>query len=271
MGRDFTGVSAANKALAEARAWETLRVLNGGALSICPITIRPYVKKLTGSSGSHFLPYVGSDGLWRSGISGSAWCPINGNTLLLPSPAGRIDFVVVDGTTINPTVYRVDNGVLLVRQDGLSWPADQDLALPAGSVGTFQVTYWEGSAPDSLDDYAAGVLANEYLNIITDPKYKCRLPKNVRAITRQGVSYEMSVSMFDEGKTGIDEVDAVVARRNPYHLKSPPGVMSPELLDQPRQVTISSGSYAPTPPPPSNGGVLIPDPSNPGYFIISSS
>lgn len=269
--RVWTGATPAElirKSLSEALAWSTLQQLTGFRLSLCPILVRPgrttcSVNSYTVGSG-YFRPYVGADGMWRNGCSCN-----DPREILLPGPVGRIYFVKIGGVAVNPNAYRIDNINLLVRTDGLAWPAHQDMALPNNAPGTFTVEYIQGSPPDALDDLAAGILAQEFLNAMT--RQKCRLPSNVKAITRQGVQYEVDSSMFTDGMTGIQEVDAIVARRNPYKLKTPPRIMSVEKLNRDRVQSIAAGTYVPTAPTGAVIGNLIPDPANPGYFILSGA
>lgn len=237
--------------LAEALAWEALKTLSGGRLAICPVTVRPsrrdsrfgtyYVAPVSGSGGS-FRPHIAVDGEWVNSWCGDDFdCGCTGvEEVKLPGPVGRVIEVVVDNIAVDPSAYRVDDGYRLVRQDGGSWPYAQNMNLPAGSVGTFSVTYIQGAVIDELWDYAAGVLAAEFWKVITGAK-GCRLPKNVQAVTRQGVTFDMNITMFDNGTTGIQEVDSIVARLNPFKLKVPAMVASVDTLRRNRQTTGTRG------------------------------
>ncbi len=249
--------------LAEALAWSALKTLTGGRLGICPVTVRPckkdcrfgtYYVAPAGGSGGTFYPHIAVDGEWVNSWCGDRFdCGCTAiEEVVLPGPVGRVIEVQVDGQIVDPSAYRVDNGNHLVRQDGGSWPYCQDMNLPDGEVGTFSVTYIQGAPIDELWDYAAGVLAKEfYIPIAGGDSKKCRLPKNVQAITRQGVTFDMDITMFDNGTTGIQEVDSCIARLNPFKLKVGPRVMSPDSLRARRTTTraivpssgFGSGAY----------------------------
>lgn len=234
--------------LAEALGWEAIKTLTGGRLSTCAITVRPckkdrrfgtYYIAPVGWFGGAFQPHIAVDGEWVN-----CWCGDEGDcscegvdVVRLPGPIGRITEVQIDGVTVDPAAYRVDDGDKLIRQDGSAWPLRQNMDLPAGEVGTWSVTYFQGATIDDLFDYAAGQLAIEFYKAITGAK-GCRLPKNVQAVTRQGVTFEMSVTMFENGKTGIQEVDAIIARVNPFLLKVGPQIASFDTLRRSHRTTF---------------------------------
>jgi hypothetical protein len=93
--------------------------------------------------------------------------------------------------------------------------------------GSFAVSYYTGVAPNDLLRYAAGVLATEFYKACNGSK--CRLPAGATSVTRNGVSMEIPSGLFPGGATGIHEVDAVIRIYNPYSLKSPARVMSPDM------------------------------------------
>jgi len=237
------------KALAEMFGWTTLQVLSGHQIGICPVVVRPckkscrfgtyYVAPAGGSGGSS--PTRTVNGQWVDSWCGDRFdCACETvEEVALPGPVGAIEAVVIDGITLAPTSYRVDNGNRLVRTDGQGWPYCQDMNAAAGEEGTFSVSYIQGAAPDPLVDYAAGVLANEfYLSIAGDKK--CRLSSKVTAVTRQGVSYDMTPALFENGRTGIPEVDAILGRFNPFALKTRPVIASVDSI-APRRTTVSGG------------------------------
>jgi len=245
------------KVRAEMLAWSTLVSLSGYQFSICPITVRPcsagcapqgtYLASPVGMAGSYagltrpsrsgFQPHVAANGQWVNscGCARRDDCSCTAlSEVILPGPVGAVTEVLLDGAVLDPSAYRVDNGNRLVRLDGGVWPACQDMAASDG-VGTFFVTYYLGIAPNALLDYAAGVLAQEYALACLGSE--CRLPSNVTAITRQGVSYQMNADPFGSGFTGIEEVDAVVRIYNPNGLKSGPVITSPDARSRARVTT----------------------------------
>jgi hypothetical protein len=239
----------AQQDIAQALAWSTLQMLEGYGIAICATTVRPcaercrrgsyYIAPVTGPAGSPFWPMILPGGVWIN-----LWCGhytdcscTHVSEIVLPGPIGGVVEVVIDGVALDSSAYRIDNGDRLVRQDGERWPYCQDMNLPAGEVGTMTVTYYRGAQPDQLDNFAAGVLATEYLASISGGD--CRLPAGVTQLVRQGVTMELEKDMFEHGLTGIAEVDAVTARYNPYRLKAPSGIFS---LDRkpPRQTTFGA-------------------------------
>lgn len=219
---------------AEEFAWSILQTLTGYSLSICPVEVRPasnhcarpvYRDAPATGMGAGFEPYL-SGGTWYNCGCGGA-CGCEGGGVFLPGPVGAIDSVTIGGTTLPATAYRVDNGSLLVRQDGDSWPACQDMSLPGGADGTWTVRYFRGDAPTAMDNWAAGVLAWEFAKAMLGVK-GCRLPTGVTSVVRNGVSMELNANLFLDGTTGIREVDMVVAMRNPHRLAQPSIVKSPD-------------------------------------------
>jgi hypothetical protein len=233
------GLDAETVVRAESLAWSTLQGLTGFYFSTCPLVVRPCRKSCSGawdrwqtppeSGGGPFYPHIGTDGYWvNSCMCGGDPCScVTISEVVLPGPVGGPMEVKIDGAVLDRSAYRVDNGNRLVRQDGESWPLCQDMSLPAGEVGTWTVSYYRGTGPNSLLDYAAGVLAWEFYQACSGND--CRLPAGVTSVTRQGVSFQMSTGLFQEGFTGIREVDAVIGLYNPHGLKAPPHISSPDV------------------------------------------
>jgi len=145
----------------------------------------------------------------------------------MPTPVGGIASVWMDGAELDPTAYRVDNGNRLVRTDGDCWPSCQDMGSPLGQPCTLGITYVPGIVPGAAGEWAAGLLACEYIKACTGGK--CRLPSAVTSISRNGTTMEMTAGLFANNITGIREVDAYVASVNPYALRTPTMVWSPDL------------------------------------------
>lgn len=138
----------------------------------------------------------------------------------LPGPVGAIVEVRIDGVIVDPAKYRVENGRYLILINGGSWPSE--------SGDNFTVTYQNSHPVDEMGAYAAGVLAEEWLKLITTKK-NLRLPASATTISRQGLTMEVARGMFPEGVTGIPEVDAYLMLWNPFGLKVAPKVYSPDL------------------------------------------
>lgn len=140
---------------------------------------------------------------------------------------GGIVSVTLDGATLDPSAYRVDNGNRLVRQDGDSWPVCQDMNLPDTDPGAFVITYYDGVAPDDLLNYAAGLLALEFYKACTGKA--CQLPGGVTSVVKQGVSMEVATGLFTNGWSGIKQVDAVISIYNPFGRKARTTILSPDV------------------------------------------
>lgn len=269
--------SLARRDLAEEFAWATLQTLTGYRLALCPLTLSPgratcepgtYFAAPVGGAHGPFHPYLGVDGHWRNAVHSSGCRCDLATELRLPGQVARLIAVEVDGVVLPSTSYRVENGNILVRMDGKTWPLASSAHAEPGELGSIVVTYFDGVAPDDLADWAAGKLAREYLDLL-DGK-RCSLPSQVTAVTRQGVTFEMAQSVFSPGQsTGIVEVDVYVARLNPHGLKVPSRVFSIDTMDRDRVVT-SRGIGGVTPPTPTPGSTLVPDPENPGYYRLEA-
>lgn len=217
-------------------AWSTLQVLSAYSLAICPAVVRPssercawgsyFIAPVEGPMLSSFWPTV-RNGQWYNLVCSDhdGFCDCSTvRHVALPSPVGGIVEVNIDGVVLPASAYRVDDGFRLVRQDGEGWPLTQDFSKPAGEVGTFTVTFYQGAVEDVTVRYAAGVLASEYLLAILGQD--CRLPAGTTQIVRQGITYEVQADFFQQGMTGLPEVDAVIQRFNPYGLRTPPKIFS---------------------------------------------
>lgn len=144
----------------------------------------------------------------------------------LPGPVGHVSEVLIDRQVLDPKAYRVEDGKYLVRMDGKSWPRD------AGD--NFVVTYLNSYPVDDMGKHAAGVMAAEWLKLITGDK-KCRLPASATSVSRQGINLEVATGMFPGNVTGLPEIDAYLMLFNPHALRVAPRVYSPDL-PQDRQV-----------------------------------
>jgi hypothetical protein len=243
----LTTLDPAVKTRSEAMATQVLRSLTGYQVGGCPITVRPCAKNC-GPGGSYMEAPVGFaahsaalgvqvgpwwasidvDGQWiNTGCGCTQECSCTFvPEVWLPAPVGGVVEVVIDRTALDQNAYRVDNGNRLVRTDGGAWPKCQDMTAAAGADGSFAVRYYNNFRPDGLASWVAGIMAVEFAKSCTGGK--CRLPSGVQSISRLGVSMEIPSGMFDQGLTGIREVDSWIRLWNPYKLKSPSSVWSPD-------------------------------------------
>jgi hypothetical protein len=234
-----------------ALASSTLHRLTGYRVTNCPITVRPCTPRAAcgyGNGPGDFYFYGRTNfypNNWGGVWSNSCGCRDNqcghtaGAQIELPAPVGRVDQVKVNGAVVPTTAYRVDNGNLLVRTDGGSWPLTQDLRLADTQPNTFSVTYLNGYPVDSLGAYAVGVLAMEYGRACVGNA--CRLPSGVTMVARQGVTMEIQSGAFPNGLTGIQEVDTYLGLWNPGALRRGPTVYSPDQR-RPRITTHGAGA-----------------------------
>lgn len=144
--------------------------------------------------------------------------------IVLPGyPVITVDEVVIDGIVVDAARYRLDDRQTLVYQPALDgtedrgqWPCCQRLSRPDGEEGTWSVTYTFGQDPPLGGIKAAASLGCQ-LALACLPAdaegAKCRLPKRVTSITRQGVTLAIidPLTLFQDGLTGLPEVDLWVS------------------------------------------------------------
>jgi hypothetical protein len=225
-------------------AWDTLRALSGGQVGSCPVTMRPCLGPpctVCNPGGTWMMPFI-RDGNWYNAVCGIDPCSCERLCeIVTPGPIAMLTEVLLDGTELPLNEFRVDNGNHIVREDGECWPSCQNMNLALGEDGTLGITYVPGIIPDAAGLWAAGVLACEYSKACTGGK--CRLPSAVTSISRQGVAFTMSTTMFPDGMTGIREVDAYLSSVNPNALRTPSLVWSPDLPSTRHRYT----TWVPTP------------------------
>lgn len=241
---EIANLDPAKKARAERLAWSSLVRLTGQRLSLCPVAVRPCAARFLpilgyesgGGVSPAYAPYI-ADGQWFNACGCTpSGCQCDGrNVIRLPGEVGGPVSVLIDGAFLNPSAYRIDNGNLLVRQDGQAWPISQNMSAPAGDPGTFVVTYYPGIAPDEELAWAAGRLAIEFYKACSG--VDCALPTGVTSIVRQGITMTIPAGVFDNGLTGIREVDAITGLYNPNRLRTPPRVLSPDRMRSARMRT----------------------------------
>lgn len=221
---------------AENLAVQVLWSLSGRQFGLCPVLARPCPSPCGGlfaveptfgmpSTGWFFPVWDGTN--WRNVACGCgpkcSWqAP---NVIHLASrvalPVQEIQEVVIAGVVLDPSEYRLE-GDLLYRVNA-NWPA-QDLTRPLDEEGTWSVTYLRGNPPPPGSAKLVGQLAAEFLAACNGGK--CRLPRRVKSVTRQGVSYDMvdPVDIYKDGKTGIPEIDLWLSAVNPNHIMAAPEV-----------------------------------------------
>lgn len=150
-------------------------------------------------------------------------------------PVIGIDSVTIDGEVLDPARYRVDDYRWLVyvpesttatRQ---GWPNQNDVKLDAGEVGTWSIVYAYGTMPPPGGKEAAAALGCELAKSCTEGEGECRLPQRVTSITRQGVSMAIldPLTLFQDGLTGLPEVDLWVSAMNLARSRRPSTLIVP--------------------------------------------
>lgn len=246
------------KARSEALAVSVLRSLTAYQVGGCPVVLRPCAQGCANPGSWLAAPVLGGDssalgapvGPWWAHIdvtgqwvNTSCGCGVHGCSctrvpeVVLPGPVGHVVRVMIDGAELDPSAYRVDDGNRLVRTDGEQWPRCQDMLAAPDQVGAFTVEYLNANPVDGLGAWVAGVLAYEFSLACTGGA--CRLPRGVTSIARQGVSMNIPTGAFDDGLTGIEEVDAWVRTWNPNRLKMPVTVWSPDVGSRARRTSWS--------------------------------
>lgn len=229
--------SADEQAYALRFATFVLWAATGRRYGLCPVTVRPC--KPVQEPLYMAFPVVASWGLWVSADAAissavapvgccAGSCACDAQAMALPGPVGAVTAVVINGVTLDPSAYRLA-GSSIIRQDGNAWPTTQDMSAPAGTAGTWSVSYTRGEAvpPPVLD--AAGIYACEIARGRAGGS--CFLPYKVQSVTRQGTQIEFvdTTDYLNEGLTGVAEVDQLIRMDNPYKLKSRPRVLSLDL------------------------------------------
>jgi hypothetical protein len=224
-------------------ATDVLWASTGRQFGTCPMTVRPclkggqwgfawYNQGYGGFTG--WQPFI-YNGQWYNGPCGcSSGCilhPFTSATLL--GPVAGIAAVVINGVTLTPTAYRVDEQQFLIRQDGDHWPVIQNLNHVDGDVDTWSVTYFHGTPVPGALLAAAGTLACEYIKACNGDS-SCRLDGRVVSIVRTGV--EMQMTPLDDllklGYTGLQEVDMLIRSYNPTGLTHRLRLYSPDVDTQ---------------------------------------
>lgn len=224
--------------------------LSGRRIGPCPITVRPCRRScldswpypVTWNSAGPWIPYIGTDGLWRnasvcgckSDCSCGELCEV-----YLPGPVASVTEVSIDGVALPAGAYRVDNNGMLVRQDGECWPECQDMAAAAGATNTFVVTYEWGIPVDEAAIAAVSELTCHLIKGCTGGGgCGCKANRNMTKVSRQGIDLEFAdpSAIYSEGRTGLPLVDLWLNVTNPYRLTSPSRVYSPDFK-RPRVTT----------------------------------
>jgi hypothetical protein len=236
-----------------------LKRLSGGQFNLCPITIRPCRRTCPPERYRYLgdpigLPWIPAmlDGKIYNLTCGvcrdECGCgPLQ--EIILDPFARAIIQVKVDGNVLPSTAYRVDDYRKLVRLDGGEWPDCQYLDRPDTEPETWSVSYWTGNEPDFGASFALTDLAVEWWKACQGKP--CALGENVKAVTRQGITYDMDTvyESIREGRTGIKRVDLWLYSVNPHGLRRRLRVYSPDTVHGRRTTWPAPGAPGPGPGP----------------------
>lgn len=147
----------------------------------------------------------------------------------LPYPACSINQVLIDGVVVDPATYRIDEFSKLVRIGSECWPSCNNLTLPPTEVGTWQITLQYGLPVPELVLKAAAEFAGELIKSCVGKS--CGLPKNITAVSRQGVSevFANPLDFIKSGYTGLPLTDLAIRAYNPHMLQRRSTVYSPDV------------------------------------------
>lgn len=218
---------------AEDLAVAVLWALSGRQFGVCEVIARPCPEPCMDSIAGGWLGGPGWTPLWdganwrnvRCGCTGH--CSASGPSIIhlgsnMALPVREVIEVKIGGVVLDPSAYKLE-GDLLYRVGGAQWPS-QDLTRPLDEPGTWSVTYTRGTAPPAGVGVLVALLAKEFMAACGGGK--CRLPRRVQTVSRQGVTYSMvdPTDIYREGLTGLSEVDIWLASVNPNRLQAPPRV-----------------------------------------------
>jgi hypothetical protein len=211
-------------------AIDVLWALSGRQYGVCPAVARPCPLpslasgRLSNPYGGAGLSLVRNGGEWANESCGCAGrCKLSGPRMVhLPGPVQSIIEVNIAGEIIDPSGYELEKNVLY--RNGSPWPY-QDLSRPLWEEGTWSVKYMRGVPVPKGLARLTGLLVTEFYNACTGGK--CRLPRSVTEVSRQGVSHKMynPNDIYSAGKTGIPEIDLWLSAVNPHAVMSAPSVL----------------------------------------------
>lgn len=145
-------------------------------------------------------------------------------------PVVSIQRVRVDGVTLPPTAYKIDDDRWLARVDGQFWPVIQDLTKnPATDLATMDVDYTFGAPIPKMAVTASAAFACQMLKAC-DNSGDCALPPRTQSAIRQGLNVRTldPQDYIDNGKTGCVEADRFIKAVNPHGVQQRASVLSPD-------------------------------------------
>lgn len=218
-----------------ATASSILYVLSGRQFpGVCEETIRPCALRVDTPRHRRYGwgEWSWREEWWGCGCRSNVACGCASMSQIeLRTPVAEVSLVSVDGIALDPGAYRVDDWKWLVRVDGDAWPCCQSLELESTEPDTFEVTYTFGTPPSPGGDRSAAALACELVKAWSpETAGECRLPQRVQQLVRQGVTMVFDpATVFDNGLTGISEVDLWLRSVNPKVDRGRTVICSPDV------------------------------------------
>lgn len=199
----------------------------------CQSTIRPCQN--TGCWGGGWGTQILSRGhiIWngRGWMQNDEPCSCGGwlQKVKLPGIAQSVVRVMINGSVLAPSAYRLDPDNTLIRTDGGGWPICQNMNVAGDAQGAFEIIYQHGYAPNQSARDAAAALAREFCLACLGGA--CALPSGVVEIVRQGIKVTRVATIWEGCNTGIPLVDAFLAAYG----STPTYVFSPDTYPTSRR------------------------------------
>lgn len=232
---EWNALPAAIRTLADSVGAAALWAATGRRFDACPKIARPLVACVHNGEATWLQTpypgaYMGAGELLTFPSGGQCCLDHDPKRFHLDGPVVAISSITIDGVVFAAANYRLDDGWIVTRIDGLNWPLWQDVSLPGTAVGAFVVNYTAGISPPAWLLAIAGTYALE-VGRGMNGSAACRLPSRVAAITRQGVDIEFVSPevLLENGLTGIAEIDTTIQALNPGRLVAPLRVFVPNL------------------------------------------
>jgi len=163
-----------------------------------------------------------------------ACCDIDG--VKLPGPNITVTQVKVDGAVVDPALYNLVDGDVLVRwgaDSGKTWPGWQVLTKPDTEADTFSITFTHGHLP-WVARMAATEIACDLLTGVT-PGGQMKLPKQTVAAIMDNVTLQLDPSLL-QGLAAFPWMERLFAT---YPAGPQPIIYSPEIRGRYTLHTVS--------------------------------
>lgn len=155
-------------------------------------------------------------------------------TLDFPFRVNELTDVTIGSESIPLSEFAIlDHRTIVWRSPtGRKFPTDNDPNATLGNDDTWSVTARTGTPPPADTATILGIFACEVAKSMAN--VKCRLPRPVTSLQRQGVTYQfVEEEYLSRGLVGLTEVDQWIVSVNPSRLHEPPRVYSPDRTHTP--------------------------------------